>query len=89
MRGGHPALVVLNPRFEATHEKAGPWVNKLLLTLRPGGTWVVPRSVSTIKVLSEVPPIAWVHCIFPDPSLLRTLSSAGWTIQSTDVRISK
>lgn len=85
----NPKLAVLNPLFDAPHERAGPWVNKLLLTLRPGGTWVVPRSVSTVKVLSEVPPIVWVHYIFPDPTLLRTLSSAGWTIQSTDERISK
>lgn len=89
MRSEHTGLAVLNPRFDAPHERAGPWVNKLLLTLRPGGTWVVPRSVSTVKVLSEVPPIVWVHCIFPDPTLLRTLTSAGWTIQSTDERIPK
>lgn len=81
MTNGKTGLVVTNPRFETEPERAAVWVSDLLCTLRPGGTWVVPRSVSTVLVLSEDPPIVMAHCIFPDDKLIATLRRAGWTVQ--------
>lgn len=57
------------------------WTNNLLSKLRPGGVWVVPRSVSTVMVLSHDPKHAEIHCIFPDPKLVATLLAAGWLVQ--------
>lgn len=81
MKNGKPGLVVTNPRFETEPERAAVWVSDLLCRLRPGGTWVVPRSVSTVLVLSEDPPIVMAHTIFPDQSLLDLLRKAGWAVQ--------
>lgn len=77
-----PRLSVINPRYDPPDPRAGPWADKLMRTLQPGGTWVVPRSVSTVRVLSTMPPVATSHCIFPDPLLLITLREAGWLVQT-------
>lgn len=84
MTNGKSGLAVMNPRFETSPERAVVWVSNLLCTLRPGGTWVVPRSISTVLVLSEDPKIVRAHCIFPDPKLIVLLRNAGWVIQKRD-----
>lgn len=68
------------PDGESTHKNVR-WVSNLLCSLRPGGTWVVPRSVSTVMVLSLDPRIVSAHCIFPDQKLLDALRDAGWIVQ--------
>ena len=81
MTNGKARHVVTNPRFESAPERAAVWVSDLLCSLRPGGTWIVPRSVSTVLVLSEDPRIVMAHTIFPDPRLLDLLRSSGWVVQ--------
>lgn len=82
MRNG-TTLQVGNPP-DRDPELLGCWTNNLMSRLRPGGTWVVPRSVSMVVVISHDPRAAQAHCIFPDPRLLAVLRAAGWRVYLRD-----
>ena len=82
MRNGKPDLVVCNVDYQRVY--LAQWVSDLLGGLRPGGKWIIPRTVSTVLVLSKDPPIAQAHSIFPDPHLVETLRLAGWIVQTRD-----
>lgn len=86
MRNGTTAVVVRNPAKELPHPVAATLADTLLHRLRPGGVWVVPRSVSTVRVLSLDPKVVTAHCIFPDDKLIRLLRSAGWIVQQRQTK---
>lgn len=60
------------------------WTANTLSQLRPGGRWFVPRSVSTVLVVSCSPSVAHAHTIFPDPRLVETLRLAGWSVHHSN-----
>lgn len=80
MRNGTTRLQVANPP-DRSPELLERWTNNLLSRLRPGGVWVVPRSISMVVVLSHDPKAAELHCIFPDPRLVAALLAAGWEVR--------
>lgn len=88
MSNGKNALAVMNMGGLGTDGKLR-WTARLLSSLRPGGVWVIPRSISTVLVLSKDPPIVQVHSIFPDPGLASVLEQAGWIIQRRPTETSK
>lgn len=69
----------------ATREGAVKWTAGLMAALRPGGVWVIPRTVSCVYVLSGDPPIARVRSIVRDDELVETLIAAGWSVQVSNV----
>lgn len=75
-----PDLIIQNPPVKGG--LTPQWASALMSRLRPGGRWFLPRSISTVLVLSTDPKIAHAQCVFPDPTLLATLAAAGWTIQA-------
>lgn len=56
------------------------WINDTLGMLKDGGTWVVPRSLSVVTVLSHEPKVCKVLSMLPDPSISQVLQAAGWRI---------
>lgn len=84
MTNGTKTWVMTNMRFEKDAEQCARWTANLMSTLRPGGTWIVPKSISTVLVLCIDPKIAQVHSIFPNPRLADALIRAGWVVQHRD-----
>lgn len=79
--GATAALQMVNPPTGKPTELIARWTNNLLSSLRPGGVWVVPRSVSTVVVIQHDPKEVELHCIFPDPRLAIALIAAGWAVR--------
>ena len=84
MRNGTTDLVVRNVLHKGGPDRVAQWTTSLMSRLRPGGMWIVPRSVSTVLVLSTDPKVARVHCIFPDAKLVEILRASGWIVQHRD-----
>jgi hypothetical protein len=55
------------------------WTNNVLDHLKEGGVWYVPRSCSTVQVVSHERKEIKCASLLPDPSLHRVLREAGWT----------
>lgn len=56
------------------------WLNNCLEHLVEGGTWIVPRSASLVKVVSHDRKLCEVFIGLPDPAIKRVIKEAGWTI---------
>lgn len=73
-----PRLVVNNPPPDA--KAAAAWAGRVMSRMQPGDRLFVPRSVSTVLVVSGDPRIAQAHTIFPDTPLVAALEMAGWLV---------
>jgi len=57
------------------------WTNKTMNMLKPGGTWVVPRSASLVTVVSHDPKECHILSPVGDPSIVEVLQAAGWSVK--------
>jgi hypothetical protein len=55
------------------------WQTVLVNGIRPGGVWMVPRSLS-IYVLRHTEKTAYKRCGTPEPSIERVFREMGWTV---------
>lgn len=62
------------------------WTNHALGLLKEGGVWVVPRSGTTVLVVSHTPKQALVTSRLPDPVIQRVLRAAGWEVNHQSVK---
>jgi hypothetical protein len=57
------------------------WTNRTLGCLNEGGIWMAPRSGMSVCVLSHADKrVRVLQGHLPDPSIIRVLKAAGWTI---------
>lgn len=56
------------------------WTNDMLSTVKDGGVWMIPRSGTTVRVLSKALKTCVLHEALPDPGIRRVLIAGGWTL---------
>ena len=60
-------------------KNAVAWTQSLLARINDGGTWAVPRS-ATVVTLDRRHGRCHVVGLVPDPSIIRVLRAAGYTV---------
>jgi hypothetical protein len=56
------------------------WTRNMFSLIRDGGTWMVPRSMTIVRI-NHTDKIATLIVGFaPDPSLKRVIEAMGWTV---------
>lgn len=55
------------------------WTKQLISTLKDGGTWVVPRSGTLVRVDKKKQTATLVGAM-PDPSITKVLTAMGWKV---------
>lgn len=56
------------------------WTRNMFSLIKDGGTWMVPRSMTMVRI-NHTDKIATLIVGFaPDPSLKRVIEAMGWTV---------
>ncbi len=55
------------------------WTKQLISTLKDGGTWVVPRSGTLVRVDKKTQTATLTSAV-PDPSITKVLTAMGWKV---------
>ena len=63
-------------------DNAIQWTDAVLSNLKPGGQWIVPRSNTVVTVRNHQHRVCRVFSAVPDPSIVRVLKAAGWTVMT-------
>ena len=56
------------------------WTRKLFSTVKDGGTWMVPRSMTMVRINHTDKVATLIVGFAPDPSLRRVIEAMGWTV---------
>ena len=56
------------------------WTRNLFSTVKDGGTWMVPRSMTMVRISHTDKTATLVVGFAPDPSLRRVIEAMGWTV---------
>lgn len=72
----------MNLNTQAGMAEAVKWTNENLARLRDGGSWVVPRSRTTVTIDRTTKTVTITGEI-PDPTLGKVLRACGWTTIET------
>lgn len=56
------------------------WLESTLDTIKDGGSWLVPRSCTIIKINKQDKRATVVAQMMPDPSLGRVFKAIGWSV---------
>lgn len=56
------------------------WTRRLFDTVKDGGAWVVPRSMTMVRISHTDKTATLVVGFAPDPSLRRVIEAMGWTV---------
>lgn len=56
------------------------WTRNLFATIKDGGTWMVPRSMTMVRISHTDKTATLVVGFAPDPSLRRVIEAMGWTV---------
>ena len=60
------------------------WLMSTLDTIKDGGSWLVPRSCTVIKINKQDKLATIVAQMMPDPSLGMVFEAIGWAVQNED-----
>lgn len=56
------------------------WTRNMFSTIKDGGTWMVPRSMTMVRI-NHTDKVATIIVGFaPDPSLKRVINAMGWAV---------
>ena len=58
------------------------WTENLFAQIKPGGTWMVPRSGTVLQIFHDAKLVHVTAGPVPDPSLTRVIEAMGWTVQA-------
>lgn len=56
------------------------WTRNLFDTIKDGGAWMVPRSMTMVRVNHTDKVATIIVGLVPDPSLRRVIEAMGWTV---------
>lgn len=56
------------------------WTRQLFSTVKDGGTWMVPRSMTMVRINHTDKVATLIVGFAPDPSLRRVIEAMGWTV---------
>ena len=60
--------------------RAVEWTRNLFESLKDGGVWVVPRSMTILRIYKSERRVLLAQGIEPDPSIARVIKAMGWTV---------
>jgi hypothetical protein len=61
------------------------WTENLFNQIKPGGTWMVPRSGTVLQIFHSAKLVRITAGPVPDPSLARVIEAMGWTVEPAAV----
>ena len=56
------------------------WTRQLFSTVNDGGMWMVPRSMTMVRINHTDKVATLIVGFAPDPSLRRVIEAMGWTV---------
>lgn len=56
------------------------WTRNMFETIKDGGAWMVPRSMTMVRVNHTDKVATIIVGLVPDPSLRRVIEAMGWKI---------
>lgn len=62
-------------------QDAVQWTENLFAQIKPGGTWLVPRSGTIVQIFHSSKLVRITPGPVPDPSLARVVDAMGWTVE--------
>ena len=65
-------------------ENAMAWQERMLSMIKPGGSWIVPRSNSIYTIYPDEKIAVRVTMNMPDTSIDRVFDAMGWTIKEAN-----
>jgi hypothetical protein len=65
---------------KAGMSSAVQWTQAMFDTINDGGVWVVPRSMTMVRINKSERLATIIVGLTPDPSLKRVIEAMGWTV---------
>lgn len=65
---------------EAGMSNAVKWTRATFDTIKDGGAWMVPRSMTMVRINHTDKVATLIVGLVPDPSLKRVIEAMGWTV---------
>ena len=56
------------------------WTRNMFNNIKDGGTWIVPRSMTMIRINHKDKIATILVGLVPDPSIKRVIEAMGWTV---------
>ena len=56
------------------------WTRNMFETIKDGGAWMVPRSMTMVRVNHTDKVATIIVGLVPDPSLRRVIEAMGWAV---------
>lgn len=56
------------------------WTRNMFSLIKDGGTWMVPRSMTMVRINHTDKVATLIVGFAPDPSLRRVIEAMGWTV---------
>ena len=56
------------------------WTAAMFDTIKDGGTWMVPRSMTMVRINHTDKVATLIVGFAPDPSIRRVIEAMGWTV---------
>lgn len=56
------------------------WTRNMFSLIKDGGTWMVPRSMTMVRINHTDKVATLIVGFAPDPSLKRVIEAMGWTV---------
>jgi hypothetical protein len=56
------------------------WTQAMFDTINDGGVWMVPRSMTMVRIDKKEKVATLIVGLAPDPSLKRVIEAMGWTV---------
>ena len=57
------------------------WTEAMFSQIKDGGTWMIPRSGTVVRVSHKDKTVSVTAGIYPENSLRRVIKAMGWTIK--------
>jgi hypothetical protein len=65
---------------KAGMSSAVKWTRNMFDTVNDGGVWMVPRSMTMVRINKKERIATIIVGMTPDPSLKRVIEAMGWTV---------
>jgi hypothetical protein len=56
------------------------WTRTMFDTIKDGGAWMVPRSMTMVRINHNDKVATLITGVAPDPSIKRVIEAMGWTV---------
>lgn len=76
-------MTTMNIATEAGFREASAWTKNQLAMLVDGGVWIIPRSMSAVKVVSRKELTAEMDGMKREPGVVAIMRAMGWKITPT------